>query len=138
MDSMPPRLGCRRREGKQGGMWAPCCLVFDAPGKSGSGAACGLHTASSSMPQEGVETRRRVDSTPPRLRSHGKEKRGGMWFSCRLVIDTTARRGNNEAACGFHATSLCSRLNSPVVPLLAFSNYWLLSWSVSWHHRIGR
>jgi hypothetical protein len=77
---------------------------------------------------EGKETRRRVDSTLPRLRCHGKEKRGGMWFPCRLVIDAAGRRENNEAACGFHATLLgsgllpgsgCSpRPSSPVVPLL--------------------
>ena len=84
-----------------------------------------------------------MDSTPPRLRCHGKDKRGGMWFPCRLVVDAAGRRRNNEAACGFHATSLgsgllpghgCSpRPNPPLFPsLFAFSNYWLLSGSVSW------
>jgi hypothetical protein len=161
--STPPRLRCPRKEGKRGGVWAPHRLVFDAPEKRGNEAACGLHTASSSMapekrgnkaacglhttssstPQEGVKTRRRVDSTPPRLRCHGKDKRGGMWFPCRLVVDAAGRRGNNEAACGFHATSLgsgllpspgCSpRPDPPLFPsLFAFSNYWLLSGSVSW------
>jgi len=114
---MPPRLQCHGKEGnqvacglhavsssmpqmkdgKQGGMWAPCRLVFNASGKSGNEAVCELHTTSSSTLQKGVETRRRVDSTPPRLWCHGKEKRGGMWFPCHLVVDA-ARRGNNEAA----------------------------------------
>ena len=85
-------------------------LVFDAPGKRGNRAACGLHTALSSTPQEGVEMRRHVDSTLPGLRCHGKDKRGSMWFPCRLIVDAAGRRGNNEAACGFHATSLGSRL----------------------------
>ena len=97
VDSMPPRLGYRRKEGKQGGVWAPCCLIFDTPGKNGSEAACGLHTASSSMPHKGVKMRQRVDSTPPCLQCHGKEKRGSMWFPCHLIIDATARRGNNSA-----------------------------------------
>jgi hypothetical protein len=130
-------------------------------GRKRNKAACGFHAASSSMrrergetrwrvgsmpphlrcPRKGMETRQRVDSTPPRVRGHGKETRGGMWFPCRLVVDAAGRRGN-EAACGFHATSLGSGLlpgpgcspcsNSPVVPFLVRLNYWLLSWSVSW------
>ena len=80
MDSMSPRPRCHGEEGKQGGVWVPRRLVFDDPGKRGNEAACGLHTASSSMPQERGETRRRVDSTPPRLRCPRKGgKRGGMW-----------------------------------------------------------
>jgi hypothetical protein len=105
VDSTPPRLRCPRKEGKRGGVWTPHRLVFDAPGKRGNEAACGLHTASSSMPQERGETRRRVDSTPPRLQRRRKEwKRGGVWTPHRLVFDATGRI--NEAACGFHAVSL--------------------------------
>jgi len=82
VDFMPPRLRCRGKEGKRGGVWAPCRLVFDAPGKSGNEAACGLHTTSSSMPREG-ETRRHVVSTPSRCRCRRKEgkQRGGVWVS---------------------------------------------------------
>jgi len=90
---------------KRGGVWTPHRLVFDAPGKRGNEAACGLHAASSSMPQERGETRQRVDSTPPRLQRRRKEwKRGGVWTPHRLVFDATGRI--NEAACGFHAVSL--------------------------------
>jgi hypothetical protein len=77
---MPPCLRCHGEEGKRGGVWAPRRLVFDDPGKRGNEAACGLHAASSSMPQERGETRRCVDSTLPRL-----------------------QRRRNEAACGLHA-----------------------------------
>jgi hypothetical protein len=121
VDSTLPRLRCSREEGKRGGVWTPHRLVFDAPGKRGNEAACGLHAASSSMPQERGETRRRVDSTPPRLQRRRKEwkregvetrrsgnekewKRGGVWTPHRLVFDATGRI--NEAACGFHAVSL--------------------------------
>ena len=110
MGFMAPPLRCCGKERKRGGVWAPCRLVFDAPGMSGNEAVCEHHAASSSTPQEGVETRQRVDSTPPRLRCKGKEKRGGIWFPCRLVVDAARRRGSNEAACGFHATSLGSGL----------------------------
>jgi len=41
---------------------------FDAPGRKRNKAACGFHAASSSMPRERGETRRRVGSMPPRLR----------------------------------------------------------------------
>jgi hypothetical protein len=116
------RLRCPREEGKRGGVWVPHRLVFNAPGKRGNKAACELHTASSSMPQKRGEARRRVGSTPPRLRCPRKEgkrgsatpprlqcrrkewKRGGVWTPHRLVFDATGRI--NEAACGFHAVSL--------------------------------
>ena len=70
--SMPPRLRRPRKEWKRGGVWTPHRLVFDAAGRSGNEAACGLHTASSSMPREG-ETRRHVVSMPSRRRCHSKE-----------------------------------------------------------------
>ena len=101
---MPPHLQYCGKEGKRGSVWAPCRLVFDATGKRGNKAACGLHTVSSSMPRERVEARQHVDSTLPRLQRRRKEwKRGGVWTPHRLVFDATGRR--NEAACGFHAVS---------------------------------
>ena len=105
VDSTPPRLRCSREEGRRGGVWAPHCLVFDAPGKRGNEAACGLHTASSSMPQKRGEMRRRVDSTPPRPRCPRKEeKRGSVWIPHRLVFTATGRSGN-EVACGLYTAS---------------------------------
>lgn len=98
-----------------------------------------------------METRQCVNSTPPRLQHCRKEwKRGGVWTPHRLVFDATGRR--NEAACGFHAISLsmpqggettrrrgirATSLGSRLLPgpgcssSFAFSNYWLLGWSVS-------
>ena len=51
--STPPRLRCPRKERKRGSVWTPHRLVFNAAGRSENEAACGLHTASSSMPREG-------------------------------------------------------------------------------------
>src|SRR5271154_3526718 len=107
---MPPRLQCHGKEGnqaacglhavsssmpqmkdgKQGGMWAPCRLVFNASGKSGNEAACELHTTSSLIPREG-ETRRHVVSMPSRCRCRKEGKqRGGVGFArLRWVLDSS-------------------------------------------------
>jgi hypothetical protein len=81
-------------------------------------------------------TRQHVVSTLPHHQHHRKEGKrwGGMWFPCCLIINTTGRRGNDEAACGFHATLpgsgsslvlivLLSWLPPLFPSLLAFSDY---------------
>ena len=84
--STPPRLQHCWKEGKQGGVWTPRHLVFDAAGRRRNKAAYGFHAASSLMLQK-------------------EEKRGGVWFPCRLVVNAAGWMGNNEAACGLHAVS---------------------------------
>ena len=67
VDSTLPRLRCRRKAWKRGGVWTPHRLVLDATGRINE-AACGFHAVSSSMPQKGGETtRRRVGFTRPRF-----------------------------------------------------------------------
>ena len=104
MNSTPPRLQRRRKEGKRGGVWTPHRLVFDATGRRNE-AACGFHAVSSSMPQEGGETtRRRVGFTRPR------------W-----VLDSS-----------LVPVVLLAPTSAMFPSSFTFSNYWLLSWLVSW------
>ena len=120
VDSMTPRLRHCGKEGKRGGMWPARRLVFDAA--------------------ERRKRRQRVVSTSRRRcpRKDGK-RRGSVWFPRCLVIDAAGRGGNDEAACGFHATPPGSGLlpgpgcsprpdSSPLFPSsFTFPNYWLLS-----------
>ena len=104
MDSTPPRLQRRRKKWKRGGVWTPHRLVFDTTGRRNE-AACGFHAVSLSMLQEGGETTRwRVGFTRPR------------W-----VLDSSL------------VPVVLLIPTPPLFPsLFAFSNYWLMSWSVSW------
>ena len=108
--STPPCPQCHSEGEKQGGVWTPCRLILDAMVKKGNKAECGFHTASSSMTQESGETRRRVGSTPPRLRCPRKGgKRGGVWTPHCLIFDAP-EKGGNEAAYGLTQPRLrCSR-----------------------------
>jgi len=66
VDSTLPRLRCRRKAWKRGGVWTPHRLVFEATGRRNE-VVCGFHAVSLSIPQQGGETtRRRVGFTRPR------------------------------------------------------------------------
>ena len=100
-----PHLQCPREKGKQGGVWALHCLVFNAPEKRRSEVVCGLHAASSLMQQKRGETRQCVDSMPPHLQCPRKERKWGRVWTLHCLIFSAAEKRKNEVACGLHTTS---------------------------------